>query len=252
MSGSSKKIFPIYSIPVLIILTLFIALCCFLRTSPDKLIGAAFCHQIPSRSPSPDFPFCYRCMGLFCGIFFGSLYSIILRISGRFFSKFEIFMFILTLLLFLTDIVNKTAFFGIRIYSDNAEFRFFSAFPLGYTLVCLLFPIYLYLYEFKNTAGSGRILWFFCIMAAGCLISWISAFRTGAAGLWFTRIFTVAGSLGFVFVLYCILVKCAAIVLKKECHFRTASLTAFFLTLLQICLLGGIHLALIRFWLIPN
>ncbi len=246
MSESSANDRPTCPVPVFIMLSVFVILCFILKTSPDRLIGAAFCHQIPSRSPSPDFPFCYRCAGLFCGVFFGCIYSVVFRKKAGFFSRSEIIPFAIALLLYLTDIANKYTVFGSRLYPDQAETRFLSAFPLGYTLVCLLFPIYLYLFEFGGKTPAGRMIWYFIVPVFGCAVSLLALFHTGAAGIWIAGTMTICGSLGFIIILYSILVKCVSMIRQKECHFRKASRAAVFLALLHICLLGGLHLAFIR------
>ena len=248
MDGPSKKGSLLHYLPVLFILTGFAALCILLKTSPGKLIGAAFCHQIPSRSPSPDFPFCYRCAGLFCGTFFGGIYSGLFRKKSRIFSWQEILFFLIAFLLFLTDAANKASFIPFHWYPDQACTRFLTAFPLGFALAALLIPVFLQFFVSEiNTGRSHSLVWEILFMCAGCLISLLLVFQMGRFGIRAARFLTLFGSLGFLFILYCILVKCVGMVMQKEYSSRTVYRTAAILALLQVCLLGGAHLAVIHF-----
>ena len=65
--------------------------CFFLHETPSHFIGAAFCHQIPARSPSVGFPFCFRCSGLFFGIFWGNLLYF-LRTGEKLFQPAEVIL----------------------------------------------------------------------------------------------------------------------------------------------------------------
>ena len=127
-----------------ILITVFVfALCCILlHSSPDRLIGAAFCHQIPGRSPAFSFPFCYRCSGLFSGVFCGLAVFLISGGEKKLFSVKQMLFFGLSLIVFLLDILNSSKFPFFRLYPETVGIRFLSAYPLGFSLALLITGIF--------------------------------------------------------------------------------------------------------------
>lgn len=221
---------------------LFIILCFSLGTAPDRLIGAAFCHQLPSRSPAPDFPLCFRCAGLFSGIIWGILFSFLSKRSKNLFDKKVLAMLAAAFLLFMLDIVNTTEYIPIHWYEEKAAFRFLSSFPLGYMLVRLMAGIWLHFFDNFRTKEilphfSG--LPFFLITAA---VSFLTVFSGNASVLHFFGYLLSAGSLIFLLILYSILIRCIALLKNAAWQDRTVLLSALLIVFLQICLLGGIHI----------
>ena len=128
----------------------FSLLCILLKIHPDRLIGAAFCHQIASRSPSPNFPFCYRCCGLFFGITWAILSRSIIKRDRRVFSAGEIALFFFSFVLFISDIANTSPYIGFRLYTDQPATRFLSAFPFGFSLAEIIMSAFSSLFAFSS------------------------------------------------------------------------------------------------------
>lgn len=221
---------------------LFIILCICLNTEPDRLIGAAFCHQLPSRSPSPDFPFCFRCSGLFSGILWGILFSFLSIQSGKLFEKKVIAAFTAAFFLFLLDIVNTTEYIPIRWYEEKEEIRFLSSFPLGFILVRLIAAIWLHFFTGFRTKAIFRPFFSLPFLLITAAVSFLVIFRGTP---FFQRCFghiIAIGSLIFLLILYSILIRCIALLKNRSWQDRTVLQSALLIVFLQICLLGGLHI----------
>ena len=183
---------PIYS------LAQFALLCVVLKTPPDRLIGAAFCHQIVSRSPEHGFPFCYRCSGLFSGIFFGLIFFLRIARGSKLFSKRSFILLAAAFLLFMADILNSTEFLDIDWYQESVEFRFLSAFPVGFTLTGVIVPALYYFIPLEKAPArpkQGLIESIFFICSWG--ISYLLIFSGSRFLLESARILICGGSLAF-------------------------------------------------------
>ena len=221
---------------------LFIVLCIVLHTAPDRLIGAAFCHQLPSRSPAPDFPFCFRCTGLFSGIFWSILFSLLSERRGKLFEKKLIIGFAAAFLLFMADIINTTEYIPIRWYEEKEEIRFLSSFPLGFMLVQIMAVIWFHFFE---SLSPGRPLPAFlclpCILITAA-VSYLIVFSRSMFLLRCFGYFMAAGCLIFLLILYSILIKCIALLRNRSYTDRTVMTAALSIVLLHICILGGLHI----------
>ncbi|MBQ6509962.1 MAG: DUF2085 domain-containing protein [Flexilinea sp.] len=221
---------------------LFIILCLCLNTPPDRLIGAAFCHQLPSRSPAPDFPFCFRCAGMFSGILWSILFSYLSERRGKLFEKRLITAFAAAFLLFMLDIINTTGYIPIRLYEEREEIRFLSSFPLGYMLVRLMAGIWLYFFDgfkIKEILRTSYSLPFLLVTSA---VSFLIIFHGTAFLLHGFGYFLAVGSLFFLLILYSILIRCVAILKNRSYPDRMILLSALFIVFIQIGLLGGLHI----------
>ena len=221
---------------------LFIILCIFLNTAPDRLIAAAFCHQLPSRSPAPDFPFCFRCAGMFSGIFWSILFSFLSERRGTLFEKRLITAFAAAFLLFMLDIINTTEYIPIRLYEEKEEIRFLSSFPLGYMLVRLMAGIWLYFFNGFKTKEIFRTFFSLPFLLITSAVSFLIIFRGKAFLLHCFGHFLATGSLFFLLILYSILIRCIAILKNRSYPDRMIMLTALFIVFIQVCLLGGLHI----------
>lgn len=237
-----SAVLPVFS------LALFALLCVILKTSPDRLIGAAFCHQIVSRSPGHGFPFCYRCSGLFGGIFFGLIFYLRIARGSKLFSKRSFILLAAAFLLFMTDILNSTEFLDIDWYRESVEFRFLSAFPVGFFLTGIIVPALHYFMPNEKAPAhpkQGLIESIFFISSWG--ISYLLIFSGSRLLLESERIILCISSIAFLTVSYCILVNCAAMLRHTECGLNSAIRLGVSAAFLQICLFGSLHILLLPF-----
>ena len=221
---------------------LFFTVCLGLHTAPDRLIGSAFCHQLPSRSPASDFPFCFRCSGLFSGVFWGILLSIFSGQPGKLFDKKVLAAFAASFLLFLMDIINTTEYIPLHWYEEKEEIRFLSSFPLGYMLVRIISPIWFYFFDSFRPTGTIRSfvhVLFFPVTAA---LSYLIVFSGAPLLLHCFGYFIACSSFLFLLILYSILMECIALLKNRSWHKRNVLAAALFIVLLQACLLGGLHI----------
>lgn len=229
--------------------SLFLAVCLLLKTYPDRLIGAAFCHQIASRSPSPDFPFCYRCSGLFFGITWSSLSRLVMKNDQEIFTFGKIALFLCSFILFLADIVNTSPYIGLRWYADQPVTRFLSAFPLGFSLAGIIMSVFCGLFT-PLVNGHFSVSADLLFMTASWIFSWLMLFRTGSFGMILARLMITVGSFVFVMILYSILIKCIVLLKNSNGSSRSIILLGCFSAFCQVSILGAIHIMLLHFELL--
>ena len=235
------------ALPVLAVL-LFAVLCIVLKTPPDRLIGAAFCHQIAARSPEHHFPFCHRCSGLFSGIFFGIIWFFRIATDNKVFSKKSVLQFAAAFILFIADILNSSRLLNIHRYPDKGEFRFLTAFPMGFYLAGIILPaLHYFLMNGKETKRQNRPLTEIVFLLCAWAFSYFLIFSHVRIFLETARVMVCCGSMGFLITLYCILVHCAAAFRHTGCRLRTAVRIAAAAAFTQVSLFGFLHILLIPF-----
>ncbi len=225
----------------------FIMLCILLRVRPDQLIGAAFCHQMEARSPLSGFPFCYRCSGLFSGIFCGIIFTLLRRNYGSVLSLQTVFPIAASLIIFLADIINKTEYIPIRFYQERPVIRFLSAYPLGFFLSKMIVSISGSLFGLHSASGSRNIFITGISLFGSCLIAYLAIFSGNLLILRISGFLISAGSLFFLMILYSILIKCIGMLLNHDISLKSSLSASIFPALCQICVLGGLHLYLFNF-----
>lgn len=216
---------------------------------PDRLIGAGFCHQISDRSPASNFPFCFRCSGLFFGISFGCLFYLFLYKDNSQFSRFNFLFFIFSFLIFIADIINKSDFLPFHLYQESSSLRFLSAFPFGYSIAGMIIPCYRHLFIKRNSISySGSGIKCFLFMILFIILSYAMLFSEERLLIEISRIILCLGSFFFMTILYSILLKCL-VILKEHTspNDHEISKLAVCCTIFQICILGMIHIQLFRF-----
>lgn len=225
----------------------FFMLSMILHVMPDRLTGAAFCHQLVSRSPAYGFPFCYRCSGLFSGIMGGILFTLISRKSKKLFSVPVFLGTLAAVLLFLTDIINTTEFIPVHWYEERENLRFLSAYPLGFMLVCIVAPVFFTVTETDISTGTlpGKAL--LPVLIAGTGISYLFVFSGSKMMLTAFRFPVAASAFVFLWILYYILIKCIFILKSRTCPDLTAGAGSAALALVQICLFGFVHIQFLPF-----
>ena len=231
----------------LIVLGLFIIVCIFLQTSPDRLIGAAFCHQMSNRSPEYNFPFCWRCSGLFSGIFFGWIADIFGKKSKKLISQAEIVLFFVSAGFFLIDILNSSKFPGFSLYPESVKMRMISAYPLGFMMMQIIYRIFS---RWTNGAIVSKPfgVWFTpIIMINGWILTDIIIFSHNYALSLIFRNLLAFSALAFLITLYTIIILCI-IELKNQTYALPSVLTlGCMIAMVHIMLFGGIHIRFIHF-----
>ncbi len=222
---------------------LFIGLCIGLQTAPDRLIGSAFCHQLPSRSPGHGFPFCFRCSGLFSGIFWGILLSVFSGQPGKLFDKKVLAAFAASFQLFLLDIINTTEYIPLHWYEEKEGIRFLSSFPLGFMLVRIMSAIWFYFFAENRHQGKIRPFGYALFLPITAELSYLIIFKGSPLLLRCYGYFLACGSLLFLLILYSILIECIALLKNRSWQNRSVLAAALFIVLLQVCLLGGLHIS---------
>ena len=231
----------------MIMLLLFIISCILLHTSPDRLTAAAFCHQIPSRSSEYDFPFCYRCSGLFGGICFGWAAAVFCRKSNKLFSPLEILTFFVSASLFLIDILNSSKFSGFSIYPETVKFRLLSAYPLGFMIIQIIWRVFSrWLNDSvsqKRIAGSFKVL----LMPAGGILTYIFIFSHNYVLSLIFRNMLAISAVALLTILYTLLILCIIELKNHKSRVLSALSVGFIFAMLHIILFGGIHIRFIHF-----
>ncbi len=225
----------------------FLILCILLRVRPDRLIGAAFCHQAETRSPEFGFPFCYRCSGLFFGLFWGMLYTFLIRKTDRLFSLSTVIPLIVSIILFLTDIINTTKYIPIRFYQERITIRFLSSYPLGFYLAKTATTAFGVIFGAEKTSRTSEIVYTGIILCISCLISYLVIFSRNLPVMRIFGFLISAGSLVFLSLLYTILIRAAATLRGKTLSLRNCAAISVFFALCQICIMGSLHIYLFPF-----
>ncbi len=225
----------------------FIMLCILLHVRPDQLIGAAFCHQMEARSPLSGFPFCYRCSGLFSGILWGMIFSLLRHNYGRVLSMQTVFPIAASFIIFLSDIINKTEYIPVRFYQDRTVIRFLSAYPLGFFLSKMIVSLSGSLFGLHSAPGSRNIYITGIALSGSCLIAYFAIFSRNLLILRMSGFMISAGSLFFLLILYSILVKCIGMLQNNDISLKSCLCASIFPALFQICVLGSLHLYLFSF-----
>lgn len=226
---------------------LFTLCCCFLKVSPDRLTGAAFCHQIPARSPAFDFPFCYRCSGLFFGIFFGLLTSCFTGTGEKLFSRQILAAYTISIIFFILDILNSSKFPVFHIYPEKVSYRFLSAFPLGYCTARLIASIIKSVVLQKSSNPKNNTIPELLLFFGTSGLSFLLIFHENYPVSILSRIILGAAAVIFLSCLYAILIKCHALWRNKTCEGSGIFCAGLSCALLQISLFGFLHLRFLPF-----
>lgn len=225
------------------------------------LIGYAFCHQNPERSPfagTNQFTFCYRCTGLYVGILLSALWSFPLRKSINLFSKPLCIYVGLSLLFYLTDSLNASfllPLFGLRpLYKDQEIIRFLSGFFMGTACSIVILSIFSRLFYFNPTVDKKpekKNLQLFGFFISGFFATYILFNSENIFFKMFLNFLCSMTALSFLSVLYSILIL---IFSKTENEYhsiwegKNILLTGLFFCFVQIGLLTLVRFHLTDTW----
>lgn len=112
-------------------------------------VGYTFCHQDPARSPHAfghTLALCYRCMGLFSGIFIGTLWQLGERRHAKFNSVPILIFAFLALFFYAFDGLNASFLPKLLslepLYQDQPRIRMLSGLLLGNAVALLVIPLF--------------------------------------------------------------------------------------------------------------
>jgi len=217
--------------------------CFFLHETPSHFIGAAFCHQIPARSPSVGFPFCFRCSGLFFGIFWGNLLYF-LRTGEKLFQPAEVILFFASFALFTTDILNSSKFSFFSLYTETTLMRFLSSWPLGFMISQFIMNAFTYLSKYSAShivkTKIGNILLPFTVIIC-VFLSALMTFSTNSLILGLTGSFLSASCVVFLSLICSILIMCIHLLKNRKIHTGTSLIFGFSLALIYITVISTVH-----------
>ncbi len=227
-----------------------------------NVIGYAFCHQLPDRSPfvyGHIFAFCYRCTGLFIGFFIGSLFQIYNRQNSLFTSPVHIAYCILSFLFFLLDSLNAYKplhlIISFHLYSDTTFKRTLSGFFVGSAISLIIFPILFCFFQkpiFQTSSSFPDKLRFPLLITIGVFFSLYitKEIKSDVISL-FVDITSCVSAIFLVTTLYAIILK---IILESHscCNnynfTKDIFLSAFIITLLQLTIICMIRYHYTQNW----
>ena len=228
--------------------TFFILACVFLHASPDRLVGASFCHQIASRSPEFNFPYCYRCSGLFSGILCGEIvFFLIKKQKNELISRKKLALAILGLIIYLADILNSSKFPRINFYPESVNIRFLSAFPLGYFLAQVVFQLLNYWINMPSFKLHDGIIINILVMVCGMMTSYIFIMCHIPYLSVMARFLLTIGNLLFLSALYTLLFICIPLLKNEPFPQKNVILSGLTASIIHIVIMGGLHLKFLNF-----
>ncbi len=225
---------------------IFIVICVNFQCSPSWAVGAAFCHQMPDRSPmfgTAQLPFCFRCAGLFAGILCALLYSLLRREDEAMFSARSIVFLAAALLFYGIDILNATTLLDITIYPDQTHTRFLSGFAAGAGIAGFILPLYRNIFHIEGSRKPSLLLRLGFLLVCAALFH--AAMYSNSTVIELPlRIILCLSAVTFLIQLYSLLIKAIASVREIPCPAKSVYLPAAAFALLQIDLLSFAHLQL--------
>ncbi len=225
---------------------IFILICVRFQCAPSWAVGAAFCHQMPERSPmfgTVQLPFCFRCAGLFAGIFCALLYSLIRKEKEGLFSVQSIVFLAAALIFYGIDILNSTTLLDVTIYPDQTHTRFLSGFAAGAGIAGFILPMYRNIFHIDGSRKPSLLLRLGFLLA--CAFLFHTAIYSNSTVVELPlRIVLCLSAVIFLILLYSLLIKAVSSVREIPRANKSVYLPAASFALLQIAILGFAHLQL--------
>ena len=225
---------------------IFILICVRFQCAPSWAVGAAFCHQMPERSPmfgTVQLPFCFRCAGLFAGIFCALLYALLRKEDEAMFSPQSIVFLAAALIFYGIDILNSTTLLDITIYPDQTHTRFLSGFAAGAGIAGFNIPLYRNLFHHEGSRKPSLLLRLGFLLV--CAFLFHTAVYSNSTVIELPlRIILCLSAVTFLTGLYSLLGKAISSIKGTARDDRSVYLSAASFALLQIAILGFAHLQL--------
>ena len=225
---------------------IFILICVRFQCAPSWTVGAAFCHQMPDRSPmfgTAQLPFCFRCAGLFAGILCALLYSLLRKEDEAMFSVRSIVFLAAALFFYAIDILNSTTLLDVTIYPDQTHTRFLSGFAAGAGIAGFILPLYRNLFHHEGNRKPSLLLRL--AFQTVCAILFHAAVYADSTVIEFPlRIILCLSAMIFLILLYSLLIKAVSLARGSTRSAKSVYLPAAAFALLQIDLLSFAHLQL--------
>ena len=239
-----KRLIFFYFAGFQILIMLFFFLKAYLETTPAGLIGAAFCHQIAARSPRPDFPFCYRCTGIFLGILNGIMAFLLSKKRGGLPSVKVLCIFLVSVFLFFLDALNSSDDLNSFLYKDQFYTRFLSAFPMGFMLGSIVCSTAFFLFRSNDLPSADEKNIAAVLFPVCCLADFFMLFSRNPFLCGTLSVLSCTAAFCILVLLHSILVKAIGLLLHKNRKNVHVFFAGMILAGAQICLFGGLHLFL--------
>ena len=225
---------------------IFVLICIRFQCAPSWAVGAAFCHQMPDRSPmfgTAQLPFCFRCAGLFAGIFCALLYSLLRKEDEAMFSPRSIVFLAAALIFYGIDILNSTTLLDVTIYPDQTHTRFLSGFAAGAGIAGFILPLYRNVFHTEGSRKPSLLLRLGFLLVCAFLFH-AAVYADSTAIELPLRIILCLSAVIFLVLLYSLLIKAVSSIREIPRSDRSVYLPAAAFALLQIDLLSFAHLQL--------
>ena len=223
---------------------IFILICVRFHCAPSWAVGAAFCHQFAARSPmfgTAQLPFCFRCAGLFAGIFCALLYSLLRKENEAMFSAQSIIFLAAALIFYAIDILNSTTLLDVTIYPDQTHTRFLSGFAAGAGIAGFILPMYRNVFHIEGSRKPSLLLRLGFLLV--CAFLFHAAVYSNSTVIEFPlRIILCLSAVIFLILLYSLLIQAVSMAKGNTRSAKSVYLSASAFALLQIDLLSFAHL----------
>ena len=189
-------------------------------------VGYTFCHQDPARSPHAfghTLALCYRCMGLFTGIFIGALWQLGERRHARFNSAPFLTFAFPALFFYAFDGLNASFLPKLLsvepLYQDQPWIRMLSGLLLGNAVALLVIPLFnrVFYQDFVHDAPVQGILRKTGIAVFDALLLFVFL-REMDVGMVLVNTVAILTAIGIVTLLYSIF---STVILKHNNLFHT-------------------------------
>ena len=225
---------------------IFVIICVRFQCAPSWAVGAAFCHQMPDRSPmfgTTQLPFCFRCAGLFAGILCALPYSMLRKEDEAMFSFRSIVFLAAALIFYGIDILNSTTLLDITIYPDQTHTRFLSGFAAGAGIAGFILPLYRNVFHIEGSRKPSLLLCLIFLLVCAFLFH-AAVYADSAVIELPLRIILCLSAVIFLILLYSLLIKAISMAKGTARSAKSVYLSASAFALLQIDLLSFAHLQL--------
>ena len=169
------------------------------------------------------------------------------RRKEKLFPVSEMIFLLVSLLIFVLDILNSSKFGGVRLYPETVQYRMLSAYPLGCFLSQTIYSIagkWLKVPRLNKISGIfGNIILFLSGIGLCCVFLFSHVYALSLV----SRILTGSACLLYLSLLYMIVICCFAELRGRYIHRKNVFFSGTGCAIIQITVIGFLHLKFIRF-----